>query len=334
LATVGVQDVPALGLPRQRLPSLRRLWALLPDRTGTFWVLFAMATPRVFGPVFAPAAPLRRIRIPGPGEVLAGLDIYFRRTDTWPAWVFGRLSGSCGPSYTTSSRKRIVDLAITVPAAVVVLLLIVLLMAVNRVLYPRRPALFFQDRVGRANAPLRVVKIRSMAPRKNGATDSDGLPVCTVFGRFIRLHYLDEVPQLLQVMTGQLSLVGIRVLPREVYDGLAAVWSPERVESWQSMYGTAPLGLTGYHQAFRTGGKEDRRRFHRDMFYARHASLGFDLYLLWRTLGSRDNQHSSTCRRRVAMTAAGPGALEVMGGGLAKAVKTGRRQNSSLAWEE
>ena len=51
---------------------------------------------------------------------------------------------------------------------------------------------------------------------------------------------------------------------------------------------TTSLGLTGVHQVFRGPGKEDRRRFHRDMFYARHAGLGLDLYLLWRTLRSTD----------------------------------------------
>lgn len=235
----------------------------------------------------APAACLRRVPVPESGGVFASLDAYFRRADTSPARALARLSGSRGSAYTMSPRKRIFDLAFAVPVAAVALLVILMLMVLNRALDPWRPALFFQDRVGPNGAPLRVVKIRSMVPREQVA-GTDGSPVCTAFGRFIRRHYLDEVPQLLQVLSGRLSLVGIRVLPREVYDGLAAVWSPQRVESWRAVYAGAPLGLTGYHQAFRTNGKEDRRRFHRDLFYAEHASLGFDLYLLWRTLRSRD----------------------------------------------
>jgi lipopolysaccharide/colanic/teichoic acid biosynthesis glycosyltransferase len=174
--------------------------------------------------------------------------------------------------------------------AIIAIALIALLMLVNRVLSPGRPALFHQDRVGSGGGTLRVLKVRSMVMRPGD--DGAGAPaaVCTRFGRFIRRYYLDELPQLLQVLTGRLSLVGIRVLPRNVYDGLAESWSSERFAAWRAMYAAAPLALSGTHQVFRRTGKEDRRRFHRDMFYARHASLGFDLYLLWRTLGSRDKE--------------------------------------------
>ena len=55
-------------------------------------------------------------------------------------------------------------------------------------------------------------------------------------------------------------------------------------------YDQSSLGLTGLHQILRRQGKEDERRYHRDLFYARNASLGLDLYLLWRTLGATDAQ--------------------------------------------
>jgi lipopolysaccharide/colanic/teichoic acid biosynthesis glycosyltransferase len=178
----------------------------------------------------------------------------------------------------------------------IVILLIALLVVVNRLLDPRRPALFLQDRVGQGDQALRVVKIRSMVPGSSPDTAHQIPAGCTVFGRFMRRHYLDELPQLLQVLTGRLTLVGIRVLPRDVYEGLAAGWSHERFATWRAMYATAPLGLSGAHQVFRGRGKADGRRFHRDMFYARHATLGFDLYLLWRTLGTTDSEHSHPVR--------------------------------------
>lgn len=178
---------------------------------------------------------------------------------------------------------------VSLPAAVVVILAVGLLLTVNKFLYPRHAALFVQDRVGPDEKPLRVIKIRSMVP--GSPVEGRHIPACTSFGRFIRRHYLDELPQLLQVLTGRLSLVGTRVLPVAVYEGLASAWSPERFERWRAMYASTPLGLTGPHQILRRAGKEDSRRYHRDMFYARHASLGFDLYLLWRTLRSRDNEH-------------------------------------------
>jgi lipopolysaccharide/colanic/teichoic acid biosynthesis glycosyltransferase len=220
------------------------------------------------------------------------LDVFFRRPDTLLARGLSRLCPASGTSYGTSAAKRALDLAVSVPLAVIVVLLIVLLALVNKLMYPHQSALFFQDRVGHGDDVLRVVKIRSMAPQPSPETAEGAVVRCTGFGRFMRRHYLDELPQLLQILTGRLSLVGIRVLPGVVRAGLAADWSSERFATWQRMYATSPLGLTGTHQVFRGEGKEDNRRFHRDMFYARHATLGFDLYLLWRTLGTTDREHS------------------------------------------
>jgi lipopolysaccharide/colanic/teichoic acid biosynthesis glycosyltransferase len=190
---------------------------------------------------------------------------------------------------------------ISLPAAPFVLLAVGALLAINKLLYPHHAALFLQDRVGQDERPLRVMKIRSMVPRETG--ERPVIPACTAFGRFIRRHYLDELPQMLQVLSGQLSLVGTRVLPVAVYEGLASGWSPQRFERWRAMYTSTPLGLTGPHQILRRAGKEDARRYHRDMFYARHASLGFDLYLLWRTLSARENP--SPASRRTSGAAVG-----------------------------
>jgi lipopolysaccharide/colanic/teichoic acid biosynthesis glycosyltransferase len=218
---------------------------------------------------------------------LQAIDSYFRSADTRLARALASVGPSAGSSYAVSRAKRFLDLTIVIPLAVVAIAIIALLMLVNRMLAPKRRALFRQDRVGQGGDTLRIVKIRSMVRQRGPDAPA---AVCTAFGRFIRRYYLDELPQLLQVLTGRLSLVGIRVLPRNVYEGLAESWSSERFAAWQAMYDAAPLGLSGTHQVFRRTGKEDIRRFHRDMFYARHASLGFDLYLLWRTLGSRDKE--------------------------------------------
>jgi sugar transferase EpsL len=179
---------------------------------------------------------------------------------------------------------------------VVVIVVVVTLMILNRTLSPRRTALFVQGRVGREGKTLRVVKIRSMLGGMSRGAGLRPTTACTSFGRFIRRYYLDELPQLIQVLTGQLSLVGIRVLPRDVYDGLAVSWSSERFKKWQEMYSTAPLGLTGAHQVLRGAAKHDARRYHRDMFYVRRAGLGLDLYLLWRTIGTGDHEHDRAPR--------------------------------------
>jgi lipopolysaccharide/colanic/teichoic acid biosynthesis glycosyltransferase len=219
------------------------------------------------------------------------VDAFFRRPDTWLARGLAGVSPNHGSAYAASGAKRAVDLVVSVPAAAIVIAFIAVLIVVNRLLYPRRPALFHQDRVGRGHTTLRITKIRSIVPGSGASLGPQATAGCTAFGRFLRRHYLDELPQLLQVLTGRLALVGIRVLPRNVYDGLAASWSRERFAAWKEMYATAPLGLTGAHQVFRGASKHDTRRFHRDLFYARRATLGFDLYLLWRTLGTADSGH-------------------------------------------
>jgi sugar transferase EpsL len=210
------------------------------------------------------------------------VDSFMRRGDTWLARMVRALSSTHGEAYAASRSKRALDLLISVPALLVLAALVAVLLVINKALHHRYPAMFRQDRVGHAASPLSVLKIRSMVPGSARA----GAP--TRFGRFVRRYYLDELPQLWQVLRGQLSLVGIRVLPRDVYDGLSATWSQQRFSIWAATYAEAPLGLTGVHQVLRASGKEDGRRFRRDVFYARRASLGLDLYLLWRTLGTTD----------------------------------------------
>jgi lipopolysaccharide/colanic/teichoic acid biosynthesis glycosyltransferase len=206
-------------------------------------------------------------------------DSYFRRRDTTLARAVARLSPSAGPAYTGSRTKRRLDLIVGIPAAVLAAPVLLLLAALNKSLHPGEPAIFVQDRVGHHGQPERVVKLRSL--RWSGRHGASGR--IAPFGLFLRWYHLDELPQLIGVLRGKLSLVGIRVLPQSVYDDLREVWSPQRFAVWAHAYEETPLGLTGIHQVFRTTRKDDPKRFHRDLFYARHATLGLDLYLLWRT---------------------------------------------------
>lgn len=232
-----------------------------------------------------PLAPrLRVVRASPPMPRLrrsARIDTYFRRDDTRLARALARFSAPRGGPYLASGGKRALDIAIGLPAALIAAPIILVLLALNRLVHPRYPALFTQDRVGYAESTLRIAKIRSLTPAQGESGYASGT---TAFGRFLRRHYLDEMPQLFQVLLGQLSLVGIRVLPPEVHDGLCRSWSHQRYDRWRTTYSEARLGLTGVHQVLRGPGKEDERRFWRDTFYSRRASLGFDLYLLWRTL--------------------------------------------------
>lgn len=91
-APPAIAGTPALAQPRRRFPLFSRLWALLPGREGAFWVLFAMAVPKLFGPVFTIA--LRRFLGPGAsGTFDLAYTPYkfldnFRNFGTGPALVF------------------------------------------------------------------------------------------------------------------------------------------------------------------------------------------------------------------------------------------------------
>jgi exopolysaccharide biosynthesis polyprenyl glycosylphosphotransferase len=154
----------------------------------------------------------------------------------------------------------------------------------------RRGVLFHQERIGRGGRPFTIMKFRSLTPatdlesqvRWNIDTDSRIGPV----GRFLRASSLDELPQLLNVLRGDMSLVGPR---------------PERpffVEEFQRAYGgyadrhRVPAGITGWAQIHGLRGDtsiEERVRF--DNYYIENWSLGLDVKIMLRTVGSMLSIH-------------------------------------------
>jgi len=108
--------------------------------------------------------------------------------------------------------KRAFDLA---AASVALLLLSPLLLAIGFIvrLSSPGPALFLQSRMGRGGRPFRIWKFRTMvcdASRRGPAITSDGDPRVTRVGRLLRRWKLDELPQLVNVVSGDMSLVGPR----------------------------------------------------------------------------------------------------------------------------
>src|SRR4051794_34561219 len=106
--------------------------------------------------------------------------------------------------------KRFLDLAITVPALILLCPVFVLLTLVVR-LGLGSPVLFQQQRLGRLGKPFALLKFRTMTDARdaegNLLPDSERL---TVLGRFLRNTSLDELPGLLNVLRGEMSLVGPR----------------------------------------------------------------------------------------------------------------------------
>lgn len=186
--------------------------------------------------------------------------------------------------------KRILDiLLIIVALPVLVLVFATIAFAVRAT--SSGPAFFIQKRIGRDGVPFGMIKFRSMyvdaeARRAEviGSSDRAGLcfkskddPRITPFGKFLRRSSLDELPQLINVLIGQMSLVGPRpALPQEV--AAYPAFAMERLR-------VLP-GITG---AWQVAGRADLgfdEMVALDVSYVRNANLSSDLRILAQTFGA------------------------------------------------
>jgi Undecaprenyl-phosphate glucose phosphotransferase len=151
------------------------------------------------------------------------------------------------------------------------------------------PAIFKQKRFGYNNELIEVFKFRSMYTDKADATASKLVtkndPRVTKVGRIIRKTSLDELPQLFNVLTGQLSLVGPR--PHATQAKAAGTLYDDVVEGYFARHKVKP-GITGWAQINGWRGETDtheklEQRIKHDLDYIDHWSLGFDVMILAKT---------------------------------------------------
>ena len=176
------------------------------------------------------------------------------------------------PSY---RGKRLLDLALVVGAAP----LWVPVTAAVAVLVRLRlgsPVLFRQTRAGRGGAPFTMVKFRTMTDGRDarGALLPDERRL-TDFGRMLRRTSLDELPELLNVLRGDMSLVG----PRPLHMAYLPRYSPRHARRHD-----VPPGVTGLAQVSGRNAISWPAKFDLDVEYAERASLALDLRILWRTV--------------------------------------------------
>ena len=189
--------------------------------------------------------------------------------------------------------KRAMDMTL---ASVMFLLALPLLALVGIAIFLESggPVLFAHERIGRGNSRFRLWKFRTMV------VDGDELlarhleenpdaadewassrklrqdPRITRMGRFLRRTSLDELPQLWNVLRGEMSLTGPRPIVESEIRHYGAAFP---------LYTLAKPGLTGLWQVSGRNDTSYRRRVELDSAYVRHWSLGLDLHLLVRTLG-------------------------------------------------
>lgn len=182
------------------------------------------------------------------------------------------------------SAKRVLDLLFA--TILLVLTLAPLLVAGVLIrLESRGPILYRQVRAGLNRRPFTLYKLRTMidgaepdGPRF--ATDGDAR--VTRVGRFLRKSRMDELPQLFNILKNEMSLVGPRP-ERPEHDRHLAPLIP-----YYSLRHLAKPGLTGWAQVrvgYSDSPERARVKLEHDLYYLKHASLGFDLAILWATVG-------------------------------------------------
>ena len=182
--------------------------------------------------------------------------------------------------------KRATDLALLGLVAPLALALAVPIVAINWCLFRElRRVLFVQPRIGHRGRMFRIFKFRTMRPARQGEFDSwragsDGLRV-TAFGRFLRNTHLDELPQLLNVLRGEMDLVGPRPEMVEIHR-----WACARIPGFPARNALRP-GITALAQVTQVYAGMDVRAYRRklaaDRLYRRKLSPTLDLEILRRT---------------------------------------------------
>jgi Undecaprenyl-phosphate glucose phosphotransferase len=184
--------------------------------------------------------------------------------------------------------KRAFDVVIAA-VALVALAPVMLVVAAAVRLESKGPALFRQKRYGFNNELIEVYKFRSMCTDRSDATASKLVtkndPRVTRVGRIIRKSSLDELPQLFNVLLGNLSLVGPR--PHAVHAKAADQLYPDVVATYFARHNVKP-GITGWAQINGWRGETDteekiRQRVAFDLDYIKRWSVGFDLAILIKT---------------------------------------------------
>lgn len=182
--------------------------------------------------------------------------------------------------------KRLLDLFGGLVGSVT-LVVVLPFVVVGNLIANRGPLFYRQTRVGRGGTNFQILKFRSMSPEPPGDghgrwTEHDD-PRITSFGRLLRASHLDELPQVLNILRGELSMVGPRPEQPRYVDELS-----EQLPFYGMRHLVRP-GLTGWAQV-KYGYAGDERdaleKLQYEFFYLRNQSMRFDLRVIGRTVRS------------------------------------------------
>lgn len=171
--------------------------------------------------------------------------------------------------------KPVLDLILSLVAFIILLPMFLILILFFAIANNGKP-FFFQTRPGKNNRVFKIVKFKTMNDRKdsngNLLADEDRL---TSIGRFVRKTSLDEIPQLLNVIKGDMSLVG----PRPLLIEYLSLYDEDQVRRHE-----VRPGITGWAQVNGRNAISWQEKFRLDVWYVDHISLLLDIKILCLTI--------------------------------------------------
>lgn len=177
--------------------------------------------------------------------------------------------------------KRIVDLAVclvALPFFLIVLAVVSLLIWLE----DRGPVFYLDDRIGKNSILFKMYKFRSMkvdAPlllNADGSTfNSKNDPRVTKIGKIMRASSIDEIPQIINVLKGDMSIIG----PRASLAGALGTYQEDEVDKMK-----VRPGITGLTQAYYRNDLSNREKRLKDAWYANHLTFWLDVKIFFKTL--------------------------------------------------
>lgn len=171
--------------------------------------------------------------------------------------------------------KRFFDFLLSLCAVVIlspIMLICIILGSINM----RGNPFFFQERPGKDEKIFKLIKFRSMNNRKdkNGSLLPDNERL-TRYGKFLRSTSLDELPELFNILKGDMSIIGPRPLLVRYLD---------RYNEEQHHRHDVKPGLTGYAQAHGRNAVSWENKFAMDVWYTKHITFLGDIKIIWKTI--------------------------------------------------
>lgn len=177
--------------------------------------------------------------------------------------------------------KRCFDLMCCIIAFPIFLLLLIIV-GIAIKLEDGGPVFYLAERIGKDSKLLKMYKFRSMKVNSPNLVNPDGSTFnsandsrVTKVGKFIRVTSIDEIPQILNVLKGEMSLIGPRASEWDALDS----YLPDEVDKMK-----VKPGITGYTQAYFRNSISVREKRLKDAWYANNASIWLDIKIFFKTI--------------------------------------------------